>query len=258
MADGRRTAVWESDQPMRFFNVIAGRWARKQGKDTAVYYHAGHPYNIDEISEALDAARHYYSEWFYPYPWRELKLSEFSNQATYAQGFATNITFSRGDRLSDQERPESNMAFIVTAHEAAHQWWGNLVVPGKGPGGNVLSEGMAHFSTILLCEQVKGLRQRIEFCKRIEESYGEARRKDSEKPLVKTDGSRPGTPRSRTTRAAGSSGCCCGTWAGSRALQGHARVHREVPPEPGPPGAPGLRGHDAAHSHPTRRPTTPS
>ena len=56
-----------------------------------------------------------------------------------------------------------------------------------------MSEGAwRDFSTILLCEQVKGVRQRIEFCKRIEESYNENRRKDSEKPLVKIDGSRPG------------------------------------------------------------------
>ena len=57
VTDGRRTVVWESDQPMRFFNVIAGRWARRQGKDTAVYYHPSHTYNFDEMSEDLDAAR---------------------------------------------------------------------------------------------------------------------------------------------------------------------------------------------------------
>jgi ABC-type transport system involved in multi-copper enzyme maturation permease subunit len=192
VAAGRRTAVWQSDQPVRFFNVVAGRWERRQGQDTAVYYHPGHTYNLDEISEALDAARRYYSEWFYPYPWRELKLSEFADLATYAQGFPTNITFSEGIGFLTKSDPRSNLAFIVTAHEAAHQWWGNILVPGKGPGGNILAEGMAHFSTILLCEQVKGPRQRIEFCKRIEEKYGETRRKDSEKPLVKTDGSRPG------------------------------------------------------------------
>jgi ABC-type Na+ efflux pump permease subunit len=216
VTDGRRTTTWESDQPMRFFNVVAGRWAQKRGKDTVVYYHPGHGYNIDEMSEALDAARLYYSQWFYPYPWQELKLSEFASQATYAQGFATNITFSEGIGFLTRSDPRGNAAFIVTAHEAAHQWWGNILVPGKGPGGNILAEGMAHFSTILLCEQVKGLRQRIEFCKRIEEGYGEKRRKDSEKPLVKTDGSRPGdTTVSPTTRAAGPSGCCCGTWAAS-------------------------------------------
>ena len=51
---------------------------------------------------------------------------------------------------------------------------------------------MSHFSTILLIEQVKGLSARIEFCKRIEESYGDSRQVDSEKPMVKIDGSKPG------------------------------------------------------------------
>jgi ABC-type transport system involved in multi-copper enzyme maturation permease subunit len=192
VAAGRRTAVWQSDQPMRFFNVVAGRWAERHGKDTVIYYHPEHGYNIDEMSEALDAARHYYSEWFFPYPWRELKLSEFTNLASYAQGFATDITFSEGIGFLTKSDPRTNVAFLVTAHEAAHQWWGNLVTPGKGPGGDILSEGMAHFSTILLFEQVKGPGSRIEFCKRIEESYNESRRKDSERPLVKIDGSRPG------------------------------------------------------------------
>src|SRR6185436_10471748 len=67
-----------------------------------------------------------------------------------------------------------------------------MLLPGKGPGGDLLSEGMSHFSTILLIEQVKGLSARIEFCKRIEENYGENRQVDSEKPMVKIDGSKPG------------------------------------------------------------------
>ena len=81
---------------------------------------------------------------------------------------------------------------MVTAHEAAHQWWGGILGPGDGPGGNILSEGMAHFSTILLMEQGKGLRERIAFCKLIEERYGNSRVVDSERPMVKTDGSRSG------------------------------------------------------------------
>jgi ABC-2 type transport system permease protein len=80
----------------------------------------------------------------------------------------------------------------VTAHESAHQWWGNLLTPGEGPGGDLLSEGMAHFSTALLMEQVKGAQAGMEFRKRIEENYGDSRRADAERPLVKIDGSREG------------------------------------------------------------------
>ena len=74
---------------------------------------------------------------------------------------------------------KTDAVFLVTAHESAHQWWGNLLTPGKGPGGNLLSEGMSHFSTAMLFEQVKGPRARMEFMKRIEEQYGDDRRADA-------------------------------------------------------------------------------
>jgi hypothetical protein len=191
-ANGRRTVEWTSDHPVRFFNVVAGRWAERRGKGTTVYYHPGHSYNIDEIVEALDASKVHYSAWFHAYPWKELKLSEFPNLATYAQGFPTDITFSEGIGFLTRSDPKSDLAFLVTAHEAAHQWWGNILTPGKGPGGNILSEGLAHFSTALLFDEVKGPRGRIEFLKGIESRYEERRQKDSERPLVKIDGSQNG------------------------------------------------------------------
>ncbi len=189
---GRRTTVWESDHPVNIFNIVAGRWAVREGDGTAVYHHPRHTFNIDEISATRDGARRYYSAWFYPYPWERLKLSQFAGLARYAQGFATNITFSEDIGFLTLSDKRTNVAFMVTAHEAAHQWWGNLLVPGDGPGGDILSEGMAHFSTLLLHEQMLGLRGRIEFAKRIEERYGNARHVDAERPLVQIDGSKEG------------------------------------------------------------------
>ena len=115
------------------------------------------------MSAALEAARTNYSEWFYPFPWERLKLSEFPAFAGYAQGFPTNITFSEGIGFLTKSDPRSHAAFAIVAHEAAHQWWGNLLTPGRGPGGNMLSEGMSHYATILLHEEVHGDRHRIEF-----------------------------------------------------------------------------------------------
>jgi ABC-type transport system involved in multi-copper enzyme maturation permease subunit len=190
--NGTRTSVWESDHPVNFFNVVAGKWNVKRGQGTAIYYHPGHEYNVDEMLECLDGAREHYSEWFYPYPWKELKLSEFPGIASYAQGFPTNITFSESIGFLTESDPKARAAFMVTAHESAHQWWGNILEPGEGPGGNILSEGMAHFSTILLTGEMRGERERIELCKRFEEKYGDNRQIDSEKPMIELDGSRPG------------------------------------------------------------------
>jgi hypothetical protein len=188
---GRRTVVWQSDQPVHFFNVVAGRWSVKRGNGTAIYYHPDHTYNVEALSAALDAAREHYSQWFYPYPWQELKLSEFASLATYAQGFPTDITFSEGVGFltNAQASDKVDLAFFVAAHEAAHQWWGNLLLPGKGPGANILAEGMANYSSALLVEQVKGTQARIEFLKQIERLYGEQRKMDEERSMVLTDGS---------------------------------------------------------------------
>jgi hypothetical protein len=187
-----RVTEWRTDQPVMAFNLVAGRYAVKRGDGTALFYHPAHSYNVDEMIDALDNARRWYGEWFGAFPWKELKLSEFPALAGYAQGFPTNITFSEGIGFLTRSEPKTNLAFMVVAHESAHQWWGNMVQPGIGPSGNFLSEGMAHFSTALLIEKAKGVRNAMEFRKRIETQYGERRQSDAERKMFRVDGSKAG------------------------------------------------------------------
>ena len=188
--NGWRTQVWQTDHPVKILNIVCGRWKVRQGEGTTIYYAAQHPYNIDEMSETLDAARKWFSEWFFPYPWRELKLSEFPGLAGYAQGFGTNITFSENIGFLTRNDSKTDATFLVTSHEAAHQWWGNILTPANGPGGDFLSEGMAHFSTFLLFEQMKGPHARMEFAKGIEARYNDRRRPNDERPMYDVDGKR--------------------------------------------------------------------
>ncbi len=192
VSGGRRTDVWESDQPVMAFNLVAAKAQERRGTGTALFYHPAHSYNIDEMIQALDAARHWYGEWYGAFPWKELKITEFPNLASYAQGFPTNISFSEGIGFLTKSDRKTNLAFMVTAHESAHQWWGNLVQPGVGPSGNFLSEGMAHFSTALLLEQVKGAHAAMEFRQRIESQYGDQRHADAERKMYRVDGSKDG------------------------------------------------------------------
>jgi aminopeptidase N len=49
---------------------------------------------------------------------------------------------------------------------------------------------MSHFSTLLLFEQMKGPRGRMEFAKGLESRYGDRRRVDDERPMYDVDASR--------------------------------------------------------------------
>lgn len=188
--DGTKKYIWKSDHPVSIFNVVAGRWAVARGENVAIYHDPRHGLNVPDMLKGLEAARKWYGQWFGEFPWKELKLTEFPGMADYAQGFPTNITFSESIGFLTLNRPDSNVAFYVTAHEAAHQWWGNLMVPGNGPGGNILNESLANYSALLLMDQVHGEEARMGLTKQLEFDYVMKRQGDDERPLTKIDGQR--------------------------------------------------------------------
>ncbi|MFN8858361.1 MAG: ABC transporter permease/M1 family aminopeptidase [Planctomycetaceae bacterium] len=196
VADGRRTTHWKTTEPVRFFNIVGGpaSLVSTEGERSTVFHDRRHAFHAARMAEMLDAARQYYGEWFHPYPWSSLRLTEFPGLSSYAQGFPGNITFSEsiGFLAYKSEAGEADTVDFIVAHEVAHQWWGNILTPGKGPGGNVLSEGMANYSAAMLVEQMRGVPTRRSLLKKFEREYLQGRNPDRERPLHKVDGSRPG------------------------------------------------------------------
>ena len=203
VTDGRRRTVWETEHPVRFFNIVGGPLEEMKGDAATVYYSARTPHNVETMVKALSAARRNYAAWFGPYPWENLRVTQFPGLAGYAQGFPGNISFSEGigymsrpvakgaDGFLEQEGA-LDVAFYIVAHEAGHQWWGNIVMPGKGPGGNIISEGLAEFSALMLLHHELGDEQGKTLRRRWEKQYTEGRRADNERPINRTDGTRPG------------------------------------------------------------------
>ena len=195
-SDGRKSTMWKTTEPIRFFNIVGGpsNLVETRGKESTVFHDRKHAFHTERMAEVLDAARKHYGAWFHPYPWKSLRLTEFPGLASYAQGFPGNITFSEsiGFLALKAEKGEADTVDFIVAHESAHQWWGNILTPGKGPGGNVLSEGMANYSAAMLVEQMRGVKTRRALMTKFEREYVQQRNPDRERPLHKVDGSRPG------------------------------------------------------------------
>ena len=201
--DGRRRTVWETEHPVRFFNIVGGPLESKEADGARVYYSRRTPHNVDTMVKALAAARTSYGGWFGEYPWTNLRVTQFPGLAGYAQGFPGNISFSEGIGYlakpiggapgEDGEDADTlDVAFYIVAHEAGHQWWGNIVMPGKGPGGNIISEGLAEFSALMLVHHELGEEQGRALRRRWEREYTFGRSPDDERPINRTDGTRPG------------------------------------------------------------------
>ncbi len=194
--DGDTTSTWtfQTDHPVYFYALMAGRYETRVEGDCAVLYHAAHDRNVDDIATALDRSRRFYSAVFSPFPFEALRIVEFPGIATFAMGFPTLIPFSESiGFLTKADDGVSNVNFMVTAHEVAHQWWGTITWPAENvPGAQFLTEALAHYSTLLMEERFNGgvaaRNRRIRF----EREYLSGRHHDVERPIVRIDGSEPG------------------------------------------------------------------
>ncbi|MEM6784972.1 MAG: M1 family aminopeptidase [Bacteroidota bacterium] len=189
------TVVWETDYPVRALNLMAGRWdeAARPFEDgtNAVYHHPSHAYHVEAMLDAMALARTHYADWFGPYPWRDLRINEFPDLQTNATAFPTNVSMSESAGFltrtpASADQATADLAFVVTAHEVAHMWWGHLVAAAEGPGTGVLIEGMADYATLLLVEEAFGVAAGIAFAERLEARFLRGRRAATAVPLVDT------------------------------------------------------------------------
>ncbi|MCA0375268.1 MAG: ABC transporter permease subunit [Gemmatimonadetes bacterium] len=176
--------VWESRVSVAALSLVGATYAERRAPGVAVYHHPMHTRSLDVITSTLAAARQRFDAWFAPYPWTELRLSEYPDLSTQATSYPTSIAFSEGLGFLTVDGPDGGLAFAVTAHEAAHQWWGHLLTADNGPGSGVLVEGMADFATLLLYDAERGAAARQRYATVLEQQYLEARSAARERPLL--------------------------------------------------------------------------
>jgi aminopeptidase N len=119
----------------------------------------------------IDAARKslaYFTASFGPYQHRHLRIVEFPRYVRDATSFPGLIAFSEAmgfnARLDGEE--VIDYPFYVTAHEVAHQWWGQQMVGANVQGVGMLHETLAQYSALMVMEDElgrQGMRRALEY-----------------------------------------------------------------------------------------------
>jgi len=197
-AGGRVCRKYQAINPiMNFFSFVAADyqvaeevWENPNGDnvDLRIYYHEGHPFNIDLMMEAMQSSMTTFTETFGPYQYAQARIMEVP-YVQFAQAFAGTIPFGESlGFIMEVETGEDKIDFMtyVTAHELGHQWFGHQIVPANTKGYNVLSEGLTENASMTAYEVIKGYPMTRRMRSKRGEDYlaGRTRDKNPEPPLA--------------------------------------------------------------------------
>ena len=191
---GRRYFHYRLAAPvLNFYAITSARYQvrreRQNGIDLEIYYHPGHPYNIDRMLRAMRASLAYYGQQFGAYPQRQARIIEFPRYQKFAQAFPGTMPYSEGLGFIAQVSPDDHdvdRTYRVVAHEMAHQWWGHQAVGAAVQGATFLSESISEYLSTVMLERQYGP-ARVQGVRRYALDYylrGRASEKERELPLL--------------------------------------------------------------------------
>jgi ABC-2 type transport system permease protein len=170
--DGRRYFHYKMDSPIwNFVSFLSARYEvlrdSYNGVNIEIYYHKGHEYDLKRMVSAIKKTLEYAGKNFSPYQHKQVRIIEFPRYELFAQSFPNTIPFSEGIGFIMDVDKESDidMAFYVTSHEVAHQWWGHQVCGGNVQGGTMMVESLAQYTALMVMEHEYGSSNMEKFLK---------------------------------------------------------------------------------------------
>lgn len=195
--DGRRYFRYRAETPIATTASFgSGRYnvsKRRAGNvDVELYWHPGHPQNVDRMLEAAVSSIRTFEQSFGPYRLGVLRMVEVPRQR-FAGYASPGIIWFVEDRTPLTDARDPNRADMVTrrvVHEVAHQWWGHQLSPRDGPGSSMLVETFAKHSESMMIQRLRGQQHLDQFLEMELDRYlvGRSRETKVEPPLLRTDG----------------------------------------------------------------------
>jgi len=201
----RRYFHYHMDQPMiNFYSIVSAEYevlsdqwiptdsSYSQPINLELYYHKSHTYNLDRMMKSMKASFDYYTKNFGPYAYKQIRIMEYPRYRGYAQSLPGTVPFSEslGFILNIDDENDVDMAFYVTAHELAHQWWGLQVVAANVEGRDMILESLAQYSALMVMKATHGDEKVEQFLRTQLKEYLSGRNADTkrEKPLALATG----------------------------------------------------------------------
>lgn len=172
------------------YQVVKRKW---KDKNLEVYYSDKHPYNIENMLNGMQKSLAYYTANFGPYYHNQCRILEFPQYELFAQSFPGTMPYSEGmGFISDLRKVKTDdidMVFYVVAHEMAHQYWAHQVMGANMQGSELLSEGLAQYSALMVMEKEYGHDKMKKFLEYEMDKYlsGRSTELEGEQPLIKTE-----------------------------------------------------------------------
>ncbi|MXN92412.1 hypothetical protein GR160_14380 [Flavobacterium sp. Sd200] len=196
--DDRNYFNYKLDQKaLNFYSFISARYevARQKwnGIDLEVYYDKNHAYNVPNMLKSMEKSLEYYTANFGPYYQKQCRIIEFPRYRTFAQAFPGTMPFSEGIGfiidLRDVTKDDIDQVYYVVAHEMAHQYWAHQVCGANMQGSEMMSEGFAQYSALMVMEKEYGKDKMKKFLKYEMDDYlnGRSSESEAEQPLMKTE-----------------------------------------------------------------------
>lgn len=197
--DGRKYFSYKLEQPsLNFYSFISAKYevARKKwnGIDLEVYYIKEHAYNVPNMLKSMEKSLEYYTHHFGPYYHKQCRIIEFPRYSGFAQAFPGTMPYSEGigfiTDLRNVTKDDIDVVYYVVAHEMGHQYWAHQVCGANMQGSEMMSEGFAQYSALMVMEKEYGKDKMKKFLRYEMDGYlsGRSHEFEAERPLMKTEG----------------------------------------------------------------------
>jgi ABC-2 type transport system permease protein len=164
---------YKMDRPIKFFfGFNSGRFEvlrdSLEGVSLEIYYDKKHPYNLDRMMKGLKETLTFCNENYSKYQHQQARIIEYPmSLGSSSTTFANSIPFAEYNFVADIRAAEGDIdvPYYVAAHELAHQWWGNQVIPADVQGARMLTESLAEYTALKVLERTYGTAPMRQFLK---------------------------------------------------------------------------------------------